>query len=41
MQKSTLSDKVGLKGLQGNVLKGIVNPYVGIASFDAGKCKPN
>jgi len=25
--------KIGLKGLKGNVLKGIVNPYVGLASF--------
>jgi hypothetical protein len=25
--------KVGLEGLKGNVLRGIVNPYVGLASF--------
>jgi hypothetical protein len=25
--------KIGLEGLKGNVLRGIVNPYVGLASF--------
>ena len=31
--KSYAIKKIGLDGLKGNILKGIVNPYVGIASF--------
>ena len=31
--KSYALKKIGLDGLKGNILKGIVNPYVGLASF--------
>jgi hypothetical protein len=31
--KSYALKKIGLDGLRGNILKGIVNPYVGLASF--------
>jgi hypothetical protein len=31
--KSYVLKKAGLEGLKGNILKGIVNPYVGLASF--------
>jgi hypothetical protein len=32
--------KAGLEGLKGNILKGIVNPYVGIASMMPGNINP-
>ena len=32
--------KIGLEGLKGNVLRGIVNPYVGIASMMPGNINP-
>ena len=38
--KNYVINKVGLKGLQGNILKGIVNPYVGIASMMPGNINP-
>jgi hypothetical protein len=38
--KNYVINKAGLKGLQGNILKGIVNPYVGIASMMPGNINP-
>ena len=38
--KNFLIKKAGLSGLKGNILKGIVNPYVGIASMMPGNINP-
>jgi hypothetical protein len=38
--KNYVINKAGLKGLKGNILKGIVNPYVGIASMMPGNINP-
>ena len=38
--KNYIIKKTGLKGLEGNILKGIVNPYVGIASMMPGNINP-
>ena len=38
--KSYALKKIGLDGLKGNILKGIVNPYVGIASMMPGNTNP-
>ena len=38
--KNYVIKKAGLKGLQGNILKGIVNPYAGIASMMPGNINP-